>query len=639
MCAAPDILLPSGNGDGLQYLCSKYSSLITQLKEEVLGKQRAESEARSLERRLHDEAALREVERLHCEQNCRALHEELSALHARQRQVDDLRETGVAELQHTAMANAQLNAQCERLQEARVEEAQRVTQAHDQVATGNNALLKQGGELMRLRYEHSELTAKHRDIHSEFTVCREHLSRWRRTATEQEGKMEAAVRSRDEAEGRARCLQEEMRQALRAASTARTREAAAALCAKRGEHELRSHEARLAAVRQEGRRYMRRAASAQRRLNVVEGCEINADKLAQENRELRIKLDRELFVNENIRANTTRADAGEARVAVSLGETRAELRAKDAVVETSRQHTTELEGELSRLRGRFEQLDGERAMCANTIEGLRQELQASREKNDEARRMTDRLVVELAESRRRADRGAPQLVDLRRRLDNAESTLAIAQAETAEERRARERCHMETIRNGEKLRLARSQGEHLRERVRALEEVEMRYPSRHRWDNISPESKMPLAIEPSAMTPPMPLTPPLLSSPQVSLTDIERLHPAGAGDALAVQEFVAREQQRLLTSLGVGAGVGDSSVSLERPRISAPAQTQLDTTGFSSAGIFTHTDASKATPDPDLSALLMAEPRVLKLPGPVQTPQVYMPLTTMGANLAGNGGA
>merc|ERR1712061_378079 len=103
---------------------------------------------------------------------------------------------------------------------------------------------------------------------------------------------------------------------------------------------------------------MRRAASAQRRLNVVEGCEINADKLAQENRELRLKLEREIFMNENIRANATRAEAGESRAAVSLGETRAELRAKDAVVETSRHHTTELESEISRLRGRFEQLDG-----------------------------------------------------------------------------------------------------------------------------------------------------------------------------------------------------------------------------------------------------------------------------------------
>ena len=50
----------------------------------------------------------------------------------------------------------------------------------------------------------------------------------------------------------------------------------------------------------------------------------------------------------------------------------------------------------------------------------------------------------------------------------------------SQERKARERCHLEALKSAEKLRLARAQATALKERLRLFEVVELRYPSRFR---------------------------------------------------------------------------------------------------------------------------------------------------------------
>merc|ERR1719330_211173 len=192
-----------------------------------------------------------------------ALRDELAAIQAH----------GLQSEQRTATASRQLNERCERLQEACVEEAHKSMHVLDQAAAGSETLLRQGEALTQLRQEHTELQAQQSYSQEELSACREYLARWRHRATELEGKVDAAVHGREEAEGRARLLQEEMRQALRSASAARAREASAAMCAGRGERELRAREARLVTVRREGQRNARRATSAERRLAAVGGCE------------------------------------------------------------------------------------------------------------------------------------------------------------------------------------------------------------------------------------------------------------------------------------------------------------------------------------------------------------------------------
>jgi len=155
------------------------------------------------------------------------------------------------------------------------------------------------------------------------------------------------------------------------------------------------------------------------------------------------------------------------------------------------------------------------------------------------------------------------------------------QAEAAEERRARERCHVETIRAGEKLRLARSQGNQLRERVRALEEVELRYPSRHRREGTGAGQADTAA---QALAPHLPVSP--SSSPRPRMTSCsdlqgpQRLDSRGGG-ALDVRDFVAHEEERL-AALEASPSLQRAS-SEERPRAMPPAQARLLPAGGSTA--------------------------------------------------------
>mmetsp|Transcript_115249 Transcript_115249/g.247720 ORF Transcript_115249/g.247720 Transcript_115249/m.247720 type:complete len:612 (+) Transcript_115249:86-1921(+) len=600
------------SGEGLQYLCAKYSSLITRLREEVLARQTAEADARLLERRAQEEASVFEAERSRS-------NDEVAALRQRCQRA----EAEIELLRHGAEASAHLTARCERLQEACEQEMVKSSGVRHQVVADSEAMRSHGAEMVRLRDEHAELLARHQDTCDELTVCRDHLVRWRRRASELEGQAEETKQGKDEAEARARCLQEEMRQALRKASAARAREAAMVSMAGRGERELRSREERLAAVRREGVRNARRASSAERRLATLESSELAAQRLAQENRDLRARLDSEARACEGARLEAARAEASEARATAGAGEAHGELRTAEAHVAASQQRVADLDRELALARTRLEHLDAERASGGALLEGARRDLQVAQSEREEARGHRDRLASELAESRRRLDRGQPQMAEWRRRLNTAEEALARAQSEAAEEKRAREKCHVETIRATEKLRIARAQGQQLRNRVRALEEVELRYPSRHRWDTMALEVEAdgevdevagaiasaagdwevqrpppsPLEALPRSLLPPSPELP----APRPGGTPT-----AGPADdaAKAVRDFVAQEEQRL-------AALGGPAASCEElPRAAAPAQARLGA-------------AASDGSDAELAALLAAEPRVLKVPerGPRWSPR------------------
>jgi len=691
--AAPETPAHLLGQEGLQYLCSKYSSLITRLREEVLARQTAEAEARLCERRLREETSLRDAERHQWEEDRRVLHEEVLALRTWQRQTEDSRNVEALQLNRSAATSRQLSVRCDQLHEACAEEAQKALLVQDRAVAGGEVLIRQGEELTKLRREHAEALAKSRETSDELSTCREHLVRWRRSAGELEAKLEGAVGGRDEAETRARHLQEEMRQALRSASAARTREAATASTAGRGQRELRSREARLFALRKEGQRFAQRASSAERRLRTAESYEVAAERLNQENRDLRLRLEADAGLLESARFDMARAEAGEARASASTGELQSELRAKEALAAAARQRVAELEGELSHDRVRLGQLEGDRATSGEAMEGLRNELKVLRDEREDTRRERDEASAKLADTRRRVDRGTPQLAECRRRLQNAEEGLAKASAEAADERKARERCHAEAIRSGEKLRAARAQSCQLRERVRSLEELELRFPSRLRAEESSrvlglegylPESSVFIAapaVSPGKLATrgpgaklfeaALPLTPspprsPRCFSSHASAPCIRHDSPtAGAvvrvgsseGEVEAVWDFVARQEQRLPSwgSLDVldRAATGQAGMFEEpRPALlthseasglrwatpvqsgASPAAAAIDWRAIAAAapivGTTQESSGVAGTVDGELAALLAAQPRVLKLPEPMRLPHAEKLVTTGG---------
>lgn len=475
--------------ESLQYLCSKYSGLISRLREEVIARQQAETELRTLERQSRDAANLRDAERLRWEEERQRLMEQLVELRAAHRDVEDLRIAEVDELRRSAATSARLSVRCDHLHEACADEVHKTLQVMDQASVGNDVLLRQGEELTKLQFEHSQLHAKHRDVQEELAACREHLAKWRRTAAELEGRADTSSHARIEAEGRTRQLQEEMRSALRSASAARARESSASTSAMHRTRELQSREARLDAVRREGRKFAQRASSAERKLSQKAGVEAKASALARENKELRLRLEAECRLAEAHRCELVRTEAQAQAVACKMGEAQAEYKARESVAATSGRRAAELEGELSRARTRIEHMESDRAGSIGLAEGLRSELRSAREEHESVKRDRDRLSEELASSVNRLRRspsvtrsggGSSQGTEYKRRLASTEDSLARAQAEVTEERKARERCHLEAIRAGEKLRLAKVQCNQMRLKVRSLEEAELRYPSRTR---------------------------------------------------------------------------------------------------------------------------------------------------------------
>jgi len=335
-----------------------------------------------------------------------------------------------------------------------------------------------------------------------------------------------------------------------------------------------------------------------------------------ENAELRCRLDEEARACEGARAQAARAEQAETRAAATVGEARGELRAQDALATASGRRAAELEGELARALSRLQQVDGERAASGGTAEGLRSELREVQDDLEESRRCRGRLAEELAEMRRRAEKGAPQLAEYRRRLGSTETALASAKNEAAEERKARERCHLEAIRAGERLRLAQSQGSQLRERVRALEEAELRYPSRLRRDATGAGTGLasPAVVMPPRSAPPAPAP---AASPHCRAPSDH----CSAG-ALDVHEFVAQEERRLvaldLAEGGREAGASVVGASAEEwPRLAPPTAQPPPPTGAGpgdSGSPWLGAHRSSCAAVAELEALLAAQPRALKVP-------------------------
>lgn len=636
----------SQSTEGVQFLCAKYSTLVTRLKEELLARQRAEADVQRLEQQLKEESLARENERAVWGVERRTLHDEIQRATYN---AAALQFTESAELHRTTATSEQLSARCEHLHQACSEQAHRALHLWGRANEGSNIQLRQGEELTRLHCEHSELLAEHREANRELAVFRDHAVRWRRTATELEGRVEALSGGCEDAEGRIRGLQEELRKALRSASAARHQEAATAQCAGRGARALRSRDARLAAVRLEGQRHARRATSAERRLVIVEKCEVSRERAALESKELRARLETEEFSCKAARLQVAQAEAAEARAATAAGEARSAVRATEAIYAASHQRTLELQGELAGSRVRLDQLDGERRSHSVAMEELRQELHGAHGESEARRRSRDRLFQELTEARRRIDRGVPQVADYRRRLTSTEDALSRAQAEVTEERRARERCHLEAVRTAEKLRLLRSQGDQLRERIRSLEASELRYLSRYREEppTFLPEASWEMS-EPVREPPELPE---MITSHDRHGADgacPEGCDRAFANDEVeALRKFVALEDDKLalLDSAGVvarasgttpvavigasqrlpedtGAPVAAAPTAAvrlsaeERPRSMVPSQARL-AAGGNGSGEVRLADGVSGSEDA-LAALLANEPRALRLPDPLR---------------------
>jgi len=468
--------------DGLQFLCSKYSSLITRLREEVLARQQAEAEARLLEKRLRDEYQIWEQEKSTMATDHRRLREEISSLrsqllgerHQREQVWGVLSSSSrgpspsAARETHRPLEDLGVPPQTVRQQQVQHEQHQR---------------------LMSLLEEHSELQAEHRDLQEELAVCKEHLSRWRRKASDLEGQVTCATKVQQEAEGKARCLQEEMRQALRSASIARSRERSAVQRTLQEEQTLQDREERLKALRHDSRLNAKRADSAESQLAIANACEMEHQELARESEELKQRLRMAQEQGESLRLSHQQAEQSEARAAERAGEAKGELRAAQALGQASSDRARDLEDQLAATRDALAEVEADRVAKAGWAERLGRELADARSGEHEACCQRAHAAQELRKVRKQLDRvvgvgggsaaaTGGQLAECRKKLSEFEAACGRQENELAEERRARERCHLEAIRSGEKLRVARSQTAQLREKLRVVEEAELRFPSR-----------------------------------------------------------------------------------------------------------------------------------------------------------------
>ncbi|CAE7248609.1 unnamed protein product [Symbiodinium pilosum] len=181
-----------------------------------------------------------------------------------------------------------------------------------------------------------------------------------------------------------------------------------------------------------------------------------------------------------------RFEQAEARSAQRAGEVKGELRAAEALNQTNATHLKGLEVQLMTAREALAEAEADRSTKTSWSKRLGHELADARAGEQEAWQMQAQQAHELREARRRLDQlvgggtsmPGGQLAQCKRRLLDLEQACSRKEAEVAEERRARERCHTEAVRASEKLRAARAQGAQLKERLRTLEESELRYPSR-----------------------------------------------------------------------------------------------------------------------------------------------------------------
>ncbi|CAE7770989.1 unnamed protein product [Symbiodinium sp. KB8] len=467
--------MSSAGQEGLQYLCSKYSSLITRLREEVLARQQAEAEARLLESRLREESEAWQQEKSGMIRELQQLREEIAGL------------------------QSQLLAK--RLQKADSSSAGREAttapgDAADSTWKHYQVQAQQHHQLMSLLAEHSQLQAEQQDTQAELTACQEHLTRWRRKASELESQAAMAESGRDEAERRARCVQEEMRQALRSAASAKGRQKEAERVARQEELQMRDLDERLKALRHDSRVNARRAGSAERRLASAEAAEVAAGHLESDVADLRRRLRCAEDQANELRASNLRVEQAEARSAQRAGEVKGELRAAEALNQTNSVHLKDLEVQLMTTREALAEAEADRATKSSWSKRLGHELADARAKQQEAWQVQEQQAHELREARRRLDQlvgggtsmPGGQLAQCKRRLLDLEQACSRKEAEVAEERRAREKCHTEAVRASEKLRAARAQGAQLKERLRTLEEAELRYPSRFPPQRAKPQT-------------------------------------------------------------------------------------------------------------------------------------------------------
>ncbi|CAE8610803.1 unnamed protein product [Polarella glacialis] len=225
--------------EGMQFLCAKYSSLMTQLRQEMDKRQKAEAEVRLLEKRLHEESSLWEQERGHWAAQHRQQREELAAVSG------DVCAGGVRGYSCDRYSGA--------LAVASTSSGNELWASSMNAEGADKAAGWQHGHerLLSLFQEHSELQGKYQDVQEQLAASREQMARLRRRTTELESQAQQSLQTRVEAEAQSRHAHDEMRQALRSASVARSRERAASQTAGRGERELRSREERLRAVRHE----------------------------------------------------------------------------------------------------------------------------------------------------------------------------------------------------------------------------------------------------------------------------------------------------------------------------------------------------------------------------------------------------
>mmetsp|Transcript_38352 Transcript_38352/g.90141 ORF Transcript_38352/g.90141 Transcript_38352/m.90141 type:complete len:655 (+) Transcript_38352:129-2093(+) len=475
---------PPSGGEGLQLLCTKYSSLISRLRDEVLARQKAEADLRLLQRRLRDEVSLREAEERKWKEQRRWETEPVQAAKPPP-------------------------AFC--------------------AAGSSDLLLKQGEELSRLRREHTELGVKHREASDELAACREHLAKLRKTNADLESKLDTVQQGQEEANTRVRRLQEEARQALRSASVAKARQVSAASMAGRNERELRSREARLDSVRREGRRLAQRAASAERQLAKAEGFEATAQALTQANKELSIRLHAEIQARDAARSEAAHAEACEALAKTAASEARSELEAYNSLGRERSEAVLHLEAKVTTLQAELHRCDDERAHSFSLADKLRMELQTVREECEDLRKQRDNFAGDSTDKARRLDRSGMQFAECKKRLAASEEALSRAQSEVQEERKSREKCHLEAMKASERLRSSRLQCTHLRSRVRAMEAADLRYPSRF----------VAKAEEPIAALPPL-STDMLLSDEDMDVT----FEPLPSSDAPKVTEPTARSGLR-----------------------------------------------------------------------------------------------